>query len=107
MNHQSLFNHALALVAAEPPPTSWLRRTLGPVLKNCFAPLDRWLGSLSMATAVICTVGLFVITGIWVWTLQREYIYLGAPDRARWRDLRIWATLVLLPYIAVYLILGR
>lgn len=88
-------------------PVEWLRAQVGPPIKQFLAPLDRWLISLPMGVAQAAVLGLFVLTGIWLWTLKKDYIYLGAPDRAAWRDLRIWATLVLLPYIAVYVILGR
>jgi len=86
---------------------AWLRDTLGPPLKSLNEPIDQWLGSLPMSVAVACAVGLFVVAGIWVWTLRTDFIFRGAPDRKWWRDLRIWATIVLVPYIAVYLLLGR
>ncbi len=88
-------------------PTEWLRTHVGPPIKIALAPLDRWLVSLPMSVAQATVICLFLVTGVWIWTLKKDYIYLGAPDRAAWRDLRIWATLVLLPYIAVYVVLGR
>jgi len=83
------------------------RETLGPPLKSLHEPIDNWLGSLPMSVAMACAVGLFVLAGIWVWTLRADFIFRGAPDRSRWRDLRIWSMVVLLPYIAIYLLLGR
>jgi len=87
--------------------TDTIRETLGPPLKSLHKPLDDWLGSLPMSVAVACAISLFVVAGIWVWTLRREFIFRGAPDQKWWRDLRIWSMVVLLPYIAIYLILGR
>lgn len=84
-----------------------LRLRLGPALKAWHGPLDRWLASLPMSVAVACAVGLYAAAVIWVWTLRREFVFRGAPDQHWWRDLRIWATLVVMPYIAIYLILGR
>ena len=84
-----------------------IRETLGPPLKSLHKPIDDWLGSLPMSVAVACAIGLFVVAGLWVWTLRREFIFRGAPDQKRWRDLRLWAMVVLLPYIAVYILLGR
>ncbi len=84
-----------------------IRADLGPPLRSLEAPLDRWLSSLPMGVAQAAVISLFLVVGCWVWTLRRSYVYLGAPSQARWRDLRIWATLLLLPYVAVYYLLGR
>ncbi len=87
--------------------TEWIRSTLGPPLKSLHQPLDDWLGSLPMSIAMACAIGLFVVAGLWVWTLKTDFIFRGAPDRNRWRDLRLWSMAVLLPYITIYLLLGR
>ncbi len=84
-----------------------LRETLGPSLRGLQEPVDAWLGSLPMWVSMVCAVGLYVVALIWIWSLRREFVFRGAPDEKRWRDLRIWATVVVLPYIAVYLWLGR
>src|SRR4029450_7032777 len=34
--------------------------------------------------------------------LPRDYVYLGAPSRALWRALRIWAVLLVLIHAVVY-----
>jgi len=86
---------------------AFLRQVLGPPLKSFHEPIDQWLGSLPMSVAMVCAIGLFVVAGAWVWTLRREFIFRGAPDHQWWRDLRLWSMVVLLPYIAVYLLLGR
>jgi hypothetical protein len=83
------------------------RATLGPPLRALHEPVDRWLGSLPIWVAVVCAVGLYVVALIWTWCLPREFVFRGAPDMGRWRDLRLWATVVILPYIAIYLWLGR
>ena len=87
--------------------SGWIRDTIGPPLKSLHGPVDEWLGSLPMSVAIGCAIGLFTVAGIWVWTLKREFIFRGAPDQQWWRDLRLWSMLVLLPYVAVYLLLGR
>ncbi|MCA9232244.1 MAG: hypothetical protein KDA57_16470 [Planctomycetales bacterium] len=86
---------------------NWIRETLGPPLKSLHEPIDNWLASLPMWVAVACAIGLFVIAGLWVWTLRTEFIFRDAPDRHWWRDLRLWAMVVLAPYITIYLFLGR
>lgn len=84
--------------------SQWLRDWVAPPLQALLAPLDRWLDGLPAWAGPACAVALFVLAGACVLFLKREFIYRGAPDQARWRDLRIWALLALLPYIAVYLI---
>lgn len=83
-----------------------VQQTLGPPLQRWHAPLDQFLSSLPMWTAQVCAIGLFLLGVIFAWSLPRQFVYLGAPDQARWRDLRIWATAVLVPYMAIYLLLG-
>ncbi|MCA9103242.1 MAG: hypothetical protein R3C10_14765 [Pirellulales bacterium] len=94
---------------------SWLVTTLHGALdpvadaikSHALAPLDRVLDAAPMWVAQACAVGLFVVAGLAVCVLRRNFVYLGAPDQHRWRDLRIWSLLLLLPYIAVYLVWGR
>lgn len=86
--------------------TEFIRANLGPPLKRWHAPLDSFLSGLPMWTAQACAIGLFGLALLFAWLTPRRFIYLGAPDQARWRDLRIWATLVLIPYMLIYLMLG-
>lgn len=91
--------------------TDWLKKrlrtTLGPPLKKVHEPVDRWLGSLPMSVAVACALGLYAGAVVWVWTLRREFVFRGAPDKRWYRDLRLWATVVVMPYVAIYILLGR
>lgn len=84
-----------------------LRGTLGPPLKALHDPIDHWLGSLPMGVAMACALGLYAIAVVWVWTLRREFVFRDAPGESRRFDLRIWATLVVVPYVAIYIWLGR
>lgn len=72
-------------------------------LREMQAPLDAFLSQVSPAAARGCAVALFVLAAGWVWTIRRDFIYRGAPDRAAWRDLRWWTLLALLPYVVIYL----
>ena len=83
------------------------RGIFGPPLKALHTPVDNWLASLPMGVAMACALGLYGLAVIWVWTLKREFVFRGAPDQRRWRDLRVWATLVVIPYVLVYVFLGR
>lgn len=84
----------------------WLQANIGPPLRSLHQPIDHALAGLPMSVAKIVVIAFFVASGVAVWSLPRKFVYLGAPDEARWRDLRIWAILVLVPYILVYGWLG-
>ncbi len=111
-NLQCVLNHSVVIADAETPEETTgvadvMRNILGPHLKSIQQPIDEWLGELPMSVAMVCCIGLFVVALLWVWTLKRDFIFRGAPGTERWRDLRIWATLVVIPYILVYLWWGR
>ena len=82
------------------------RDTFGPPLKALHTPIDDWLGSLPLSVALGCAIGLYLVAILWVWALKKEFVFRGAPAKG-WRyDLRLWATLVVIPYVAAYLLLG-
>ena len=81
---------------------AWVRETLGPPLKSVHTSLDHWIDGLPLDTGRYCAIGLFLLAGLWSLSLKRDFIYRSAPDRALWRDLRLWAVLALLPYMLVY-----
>ena len=80
-----------------------LRENLAPPLNRFFSPLDDFLGGLSPEVGRWCAAALLASAGVWVLFLKRDYIFLGAPDRHWWRDLRIWTLVALAPYICIYL----
>jgi hypothetical protein len=99
----------LADLAPPPPgeggasPLEHLREGYIKTLSFWIKPLDAWLIGLPDWAGRASAAGLFIAAGIWVLTLKRDYIYRGAADQARWRDLRIWALVALLPYVVLYL----
>lgn len=77
------------------------------VIDAVFGPLDRMLGSVPIEAAPWAAAALLIVPlGFVVLALPREGILRGAPSTNRWRDLRIWAVLVTLPYIVLYLLAG-
>ena len=63
----------------------------------------QWLYSLPLWWAKVVTVVLFGGILVWVWFVPNSFIFRGAPDKKRWRDVRIWATVLMLIQIAIYL----
>jgi hypothetical protein len=82
--------------------SAWI---FGPA-KTALAPVNRWLDGLPPSVWHATAIGLFVVAGLCCLCLKRSYVYLGAPDQARWRDLRAWAVLALAPYAAIYYLLS-
>ena len=63
-----------------------------------------WAQDLSMSTVKFCFLTFFMLILIFALYQRRDYVYQGAPDQARWRDLRIWAALILIAQSTLYLI---
>jgi len=64
----------------------------------------QWIIQLPLYWAKICAAVLFIIIIIVVWSLPRHFIYQGSPDGRKWRDLRIWATILILLQLVLYAI---
>ena len=82
----------------------WLREYVAPPIKYCLQPIDDLLIALPPWCWTVCAVGFLALGGVFAFLFKRETIYLGAPDQARWRDLRIWAVLFLVPFVLIYLL---
>ena len=52
--------------------------------------------------ALTIFLSFFALLAVGVFLLPRGYIYLGAPDQARWRDLRLWALVLVILHACVY-----
>jgi hypothetical protein len=63
-----------------------------------------WIHALPLWSAKIGAAMLFSGVLLFIWNLPADFIYHGAPDRARWRDLRLWATILLLLQGVLYII---
>ena len=63
----------------------------------------QWAAGLSLATARLFFLAFFLLVLVFAVLQRRDYIYAGAPDRARWRDLRLWAAALMVLQIAIYM----
>lgn len=57
---------------------------------------------LPIGLATMFSMALFASLGIACMTLGREQAFMDAPDRQRWRDLRLWALVVILAQMGLY-----
>lgn len=69
------------------------------------APADL-LAAAPVAWALPASFVAFVVLLAIVWTIPHEVVMRGAPDGARWRDLRIWATALVVVQLGIYLAFG-
>ena len=53
-----------------------------------------WANYLSMAG--------FAFLALFVWLIPRRLILSEAPDASRWRDIRVWATALIVLQIGLY-----
>ena len=67
-------------------------------------PVQRWLPTLSTTWALVASIVLLLVTLVWSWFRSREFIFQGAIDQQSWRDLRVWATVLMLVMIVIYFI---
>ena len=76
------------------------------IFEFVLGPINSAMGALPLWSARIAVALLLVLPAVAVWRLSRDWVLRGAPDRARWRDLRIWAALFIVPYLVIYLLLA-
>lgn len=62
----------------------------------------RWAAGLGAVQIRLCFLAFFAAVALFALFQDREYVYLGAPDRGRWRDLRLWALAILAVQAALY-----
>lgn len=77
-------------------------QTLASLLETLFAPSNRWLSAIPVDAGRWFVLALLLIPLGIVLRQKEAWIFRGAPDRARWRDLRLWACVILLPYVLLY-----
>lgn len=59
-------------------------------------------GELPVEWANYLSIVGFLVLGVFVWLIPKERVYAGAPDMARWRDFRIWATVLISIQLGLY-----
>ncbi len=62
-----------------------------------------FLTNVSVVWAKVIVLVLFAVIFILVWLLPNEYIFKGAPDRKWYRNLKLWATLIVIFYAYLYI----
>ena len=59
--------------------------------------------ALPLWSVKLLVIAMFAGLAIWAMSLPRHYALRGAPDQAWWRDVRLWAVIVIgleiIPYL--------
>jgi hypothetical protein len=66
--------------------------------------MTEWLQGIPLVWGKIMAAAFFVGMIVWAWLRPRSYIFAAAPDQKKWRDLRIWATVLLGIQIVLYIV---
>ncbi len=61
-----------------------------------------WLSGVSTMWGVGITLAVYLALTVWTLTRSKVSILQGAPDQARWRDLRLWIVPVLIVQMWLY-----
>jgi len=61
------------------------------------------MAAIPLGMVKVGVIAMFVGLALWAFSMPADYVYRGAPDRGRWRDVRIWAAVVIgleiIPYL--------
>ncbi len=57
---------------------------------------------LPLYWAKVIAALLYLLLGLWVITRPRDFIFRGTEDKSRWRDLRLWALVLIGIQIILY-----
>lgn len=58
---------------------------------------------LPVAWANYISIAGFLFLAVVVWSIPKKLIYADAKDDARWRDIRIWASVLIVIQLTLYL----
>ena len=75
---------------------------LARLLTGFFDPIHALMRSIPLDSARFFVLVLLAVPLIALLMQKRSFIFRGAPDDKAWRDLRLWAVIVMLPYLVLY-----
>ena len=59
---------------------------------------------LPVVWANYASISGFILLAVLVWLIPKKLIYAQAPDQARWRDIRLWASTLILMQVTLYVL---
>ncbi len=61
-----------------------------------------WLADVPLSWARLFVILAFIAPLVFTLLLKKEYIFLGAPDRRPWRNLKYWTLFLVAVQVAIY-----
>ena len=83
--------------------TQFLEQQLVPLLMPSVDVFHAVIDPLPPSVWRFSICAYLVLGTVWALFLSRDYVLLGSPDQARWRDLRLWVPVLIVPYLLIYL----
>ncbi|MBN1551679.1 hypothetical protein JW979_09425 [bacterium] len=65
--------------------------------------MNEWLNDFPIFWSKIVATLTFAGGVLWTWIRPKSFIFKDAPDEKKWRDLRIWITVIMISQIVIYL----
>ena len=62
-----------------------------------------WCANISMGWARFLVIMAFIVPLIFALTLRKNYIFAGAPDQKKWRNLKWWVFVLVVIQVGIYL----
>ena len=75
---------------------------LARLLSTFFDPIHQVMTSIPLSWARYFVLALLLLPLVALVMQKRSFVFRGAPDEKPWRDLRLWAVVVMLPYLLLY-----
>ena len=72
------------------------------LLHAFFGPVNGLMQRIPLEWARFFVLVLLLVPLVVLLLQKRSFILRGAPDQKGWRDLRLWAVVVMLPYLVLY-----
>jgi hypothetical protein len=63
-----------------------------------------WFNNINLIVAKLIILAVFLLQFVFALLFTKEYIYAGAQDKSKWRNLKYWIFLLTLIMITIYVI---
>jgi len=60
------------------------------------------IANLPLAWANYLSILIFLCIFVLVWSIPKKVVFEDAPDQSRWRDIRVWATVLVAVQLFIY-----
>ncbi len=61
-----------------------------------------WFNNINLIVAKLIILAVFILQFVFALLFSKKYIYAGATDKSKWRNLKYWIFLLTLIMITIY-----